>query len=296
MAKKSDFTEQMGVDAEGRDRGGSARSLSDRSFFDTFKEAGVLGKHLAQAKHDNASEFIRELADTHGTGFGLTTSPDKVERETLEALQNAKTTLASKAPDELDLVPTVRRRRDTVGSPSGRGRRDRRERDDREGQRSAEVVIPQNNGTALLSSDYCRSEPGLRSTPNNRHSPGIPFDSWRPRSSKSIPEPATRSLTVLDTTIWPPSAFAVTRLPCVRRFPRFCRLRSRTRRCASPHGCRRRALAHGRRRRKRSGSRVQARRRRPRSRRRRYRSRARGIASARAGQSSGAAPVARHER
>jgi hypothetical protein len=77
-------------------------SLSDRSFFDTFKEAGVLGKHIAQAKQSNSSEFIRELADTHGTGFGFTTSPDKVERETLEALENAKTTLASKAPDELD--------------------------------------------------------------------------------------------------------------------------------------------------------------------------------------------------
>jgi hypothetical protein len=62
----------------------------------------VLGKHLAQAKQSNASEFIRELADTHGTGFGLTTSPDNVERETLDALQSAKTTLASKAPDELD--------------------------------------------------------------------------------------------------------------------------------------------------------------------------------------------------
>ena len=77
-------------------------SLSDRSFFDSFKEAGALGKHIAQAKRSNSSEFIRELADTRGTGFGFTTSPDKVERETLDALQDAKTTLASKAPDELD--------------------------------------------------------------------------------------------------------------------------------------------------------------------------------------------------
>ena len=36
-----------------------------------------------------------------GTGFGLTASPDKVERETLEALQTAKVALQSKAPDEL---------------------------------------------------------------------------------------------------------------------------------------------------------------------------------------------------
>ena len=103
MAKKSDFTEQEWESLQkGVTGAGLLVSLSDRSFFDTFKEAGVLGKHLAQAKHDNSSEFIRELADTRGTGFGVATSPDKVERETLEALQNAKSTLASKAPDELD--------------------------------------------------------------------------------------------------------------------------------------------------------------------------------------------------
>ena len=103
MAGKSDFTAQEWEDLrKGATGAGLMVSVSDRSFFDTFKEAGVLGKHLAQAKHDNSSEFIRELADTHGTGFGLATSPDKVERETMEALQTARTTLASKAPDELD--------------------------------------------------------------------------------------------------------------------------------------------------------------------------------------------------
>src|SRR6476619_1077867 len=103
MAKKAAFSEQE-WDAlhKGVTGAGLLVSLSDRSFFDTFKEAGALGKHLAQAKQSNSSEFIRELADTHGTKFGVTTSPDKVEQETLEALQNAKTTLASKAPDELD--------------------------------------------------------------------------------------------------------------------------------------------------------------------------------------------------
>jgi hypothetical protein len=76
--------------------------LSDRSFFDTFKEAGALGKHVAQAKQSSSSDLVRELADLHGTGFGLTSSPDKVENETLEALRTAKTTLESKAPDELE--------------------------------------------------------------------------------------------------------------------------------------------------------------------------------------------------
>jgi hypothetical protein len=103
MAKKSDFTEQEWESMQkGVTGAGLLVSLSDRSFFDTFKEAGALGKHIAQAKQSNSSELIRELAETRGTGFGMTASPDKVERETLEALQAAKTTLATKAPDELD--------------------------------------------------------------------------------------------------------------------------------------------------------------------------------------------------
>src|SRR5215210_702270 len=103
MASKSDFTEQ---EWEALQKGvvgaGLLVSLSDRSFFDTFKEAGALGKHVATAKQSNSSELVRELADVRGSGFGLTSSPDKVEQETITALQSAKTTLESKAPDELE--------------------------------------------------------------------------------------------------------------------------------------------------------------------------------------------------
>ena len=103
MAKKADFTEQeWEAMQKGVVGGGLLVSLSDRSFFDTFKEAGALGKHLAEAKTKSSSELVRELADTHSTGFGLSSSPDKVENETLAALETAKTTLQSKAPDELD--------------------------------------------------------------------------------------------------------------------------------------------------------------------------------------------------
>jgi hypothetical protein len=103
MAKKADFTEQEWTSLQkGVVGAGLLVSLSDRSFFDTFKEAGALGKHVAQAKQGNSSELIRELADVHGTGFGLTSSPDKVEAETVAALQSAKTALESKAPAELD--------------------------------------------------------------------------------------------------------------------------------------------------------------------------------------------------
>jgi hypothetical protein len=103
MAKKSDFTEQEWEALQkGVTGAGLLVSLSDRGFFDTFKEAGALAKHVAQAKQNNSSELVRELADVHGTGFGLTSSPDKVEQETVQALQTAKTALESKAPDEVD--------------------------------------------------------------------------------------------------------------------------------------------------------------------------------------------------
>jgi hypothetical protein len=103
MAKKADFTEQEWESLQkGVVGAGLLVSVSDRSFFDTFKEAGALSKHVAQAKQNSSSDLVRDLADLHGTGFGLTASPDKVENETLEALRTAKATLESKAPDELE--------------------------------------------------------------------------------------------------------------------------------------------------------------------------------------------------
>ena len=103
MAKKNDFTEQEWDSLQkGVTGAGLLVSLSEPGFFDTFKEAGALGKHVASAKGRSSSELVRELADIHGTGFGLTAKPDTVETETLAALQTAQTTLASKAPDELE--------------------------------------------------------------------------------------------------------------------------------------------------------------------------------------------------
>jgi hypothetical protein len=103
VATRTDFTDQEWESLQkGVTGAGLLVSLSDRGFFDTFKEAGSLAKHLAQAKQSSSSGLVRELADMHGTGFGLTSSPDEVERETLEALRSAKATLESKAPDELD--------------------------------------------------------------------------------------------------------------------------------------------------------------------------------------------------
>jgi len=103
MAGKGDFTEQ---EWETMHRGvtgaGLLVSVIDRSFFDSFKEAGALAKHLAGARKDSSSQLVRELAETRGMGFGVTSSSAEIESETLEALRSALATLESKAPDEAE--------------------------------------------------------------------------------------------------------------------------------------------------------------------------------------------------
>jgi len=103
MATKTDFTDQEWESLQkGVTGSGLLVSLSDRSFFDTFKEAGAMAKHVAQARQSSSSDLIRELAEIHGTGFGVTSAPEKVEHETLDALRVAKQALEAKAPEELD--------------------------------------------------------------------------------------------------------------------------------------------------------------------------------------------------
>ena len=77
-------------------------SVSDRGFFDSFKEAGTLAKHVAAARGSSASEVVREVAEGHGVGFGVTTPPDQLESETLDALRSSVQLLQSKAPEDLD--------------------------------------------------------------------------------------------------------------------------------------------------------------------------------------------------
>jgi hypothetical protein len=77
-------------------------AVSDKSFFDSFKEAGAMAKHLAAAKSGSESAVVRQVAEGRGTGFGLTASPGEVESGTLDALRSAKELLQAKAPAELD--------------------------------------------------------------------------------------------------------------------------------------------------------------------------------------------------
>jgi hypothetical protein len=102
MAGKSDFTEEEWEQLrKGATGAGLLVSVSDRGFFDSFKEASSLAKHLVEARKDE-SQLVRELADGRPAGFGVTASPDEVENETIGALQASVATLRAKAPDELE--------------------------------------------------------------------------------------------------------------------------------------------------------------------------------------------------
>jgi hypothetical protein len=101
MATKADFTEQEWETLEkGVTGAGFLVALSDRGFFDTFKEGGALSKHLRDARENQSSELVREFAETRGTGFGITDKPDEIEQETMAALSDAGRILDGKAPDE----------------------------------------------------------------------------------------------------------------------------------------------------------------------------------------------------
>ena len=103
MAGKNDFTEQEWDSLrKGVTGAGLLVSLSDRGFFDSFKEAGALAKHMTQARQNNQSEVVRELSEGAGTGFGLTSRPDEIERETLESLREGLAALRAKAPDDVE--------------------------------------------------------------------------------------------------------------------------------------------------------------------------------------------------
>ena len=81
-------------------------TVSDRSFFDSFKEAGAMAKHIAKARGNSESAVLSRLAAGRGTGFGMTASASEVESGTLEALRSAAELLRAKAPDELDAYRT----------------------------------------------------------------------------------------------------------------------------------------------------------------------------------------------
>ena len=106
MAGKADFTEEEWEQLrKGATGAGLLVSASDRSFFDSFKEAGSLAKHLAGGRSGD-SQLVRELAGERSTGFGARSSQEELESGTFDALRSSVATLQQKAPDEL--APTAR--------------------------------------------------------------------------------------------------------------------------------------------------------------------------------------------
>jgi hypothetical protein len=77
-------------------------SLSDRGFFDTFKEAGTMAKHVAAARGDAAGGVVQQLAQGGGLAFPLTTPPAEIESGTLDALRSGVQLLQARAPDQLE--------------------------------------------------------------------------------------------------------------------------------------------------------------------------------------------------
>lgn len=103
MAGRSDFTEQeWEALRKGVTGAGLLVAVSDRGFLDSFKEAGALARHLADARQSSSSTVVREIAQEPGMGFGVGSRPDELARETLDALRSAVAALESKAPDEVD--------------------------------------------------------------------------------------------------------------------------------------------------------------------------------------------------
>jgi hypothetical protein len=57
---------------------------------------------MAAARGNSPSEVVRQLAEGHGVGFGVTTPPQEIETETLDALRSSVELLQKKAADEID--------------------------------------------------------------------------------------------------------------------------------------------------------------------------------------------------
>jgi hypothetical protein len=102
MATKADFTDDEWKAMESGITGAGMFVASvDRGFFDNFKEASALAKHLSAAHEKSESPLIRELASGHDRPFGMTASPAEIEQSTVEALQQGVAALQAKSPADL---------------------------------------------------------------------------------------------------------------------------------------------------------------------------------------------------
>lgn len=102
MATRTDFTdEEWNAMQSGVTGAGMYVALVDRGFFDSFKEANALARHLRDAHEKSDSALIRELASGHERPFGATASPEEVEQSTVTAIQHGVAALEAKSPEDL---------------------------------------------------------------------------------------------------------------------------------------------------------------------------------------------------
>jgi hypothetical protein len=103
MAVKADFSEiEWKTMQKGVTGAGMLASVADQDLSDSFGESSAMAKYLAAQRTVGATQLMRELGGTHGTGFGLLAKPQEVRDGTLEALRSTLATLQAKAPDEVE--------------------------------------------------------------------------------------------------------------------------------------------------------------------------------------------------
>lgn len=79
-------------------------SMSDRGFWDTFKEASGAAKAVAAAKTSSDNELVRELASDLKIGRDkeATANPADMASGVTERIAEAVALIAEKAPEDLD--------------------------------------------------------------------------------------------------------------------------------------------------------------------------------------------------
>ena len=103
MTTKADLSE---VEWQTMQRGvtgaGMLVSVADQDFTDAFGESSAMARYLTAQRTIGATELMRELGTTRGTGFGLTAKPEEVRNGTMDALRSTIATLQAKAPEEVE--------------------------------------------------------------------------------------------------------------------------------------------------------------------------------------------------
>lgn len=103
MATRADFTdEEWKTMQAGVTGAGMYVATVDRGFFDSFKEANALARHLQAAHERSESPLIRELAAGHERPFGATASPAEVEQTTVTAIRHGLAVLEEKSPADVE--------------------------------------------------------------------------------------------------------------------------------------------------------------------------------------------------